>query len=183
MRKFYSVRIDDIPHEGFHLETQWDIPSVDEILDDTSQAFRICSPLALKIFFSPEGARIIVNGECRVQLEITCARCLIAFSLPLEVQFRYIFWPKSSESDEEEKELHQDDVEVVYYEGDLIDLRPIVSEQIYLMIPQYPHCKEDCRGLCPHCGKNLNEKSCTCVVRGNSKENSPFSVLKKLKKG
>jgi uncharacterized protein len=106
---------------------------------------------------------------------------LSEYKQSLEVAFRYILWPQSTSPVEAEQELQQEDMEVGYYQGSAVDLRLIVGEQIYLALPQNPHCREGCRGLCQKCGANLNEKQCACSVTDQVK-NSPFAVLQKLKK-
>ena len=183
MVALYSVRIDDIPHDGFRLTTQWDSAALEEILDDSSGAFRVAEPLDLEITFHLPGSQVMLEGHFKTGLEIACVRCLKDFSLPLEVRFRYIFWPTSKEAPAEEKELGADELEVQYYtQGEPIDLRPLIAEQIYLNMPQYPHCTDSCRGLCAQCGANLNEAACACSDGFKTGDSSPFSVLKKLKK-
>ena len=59
-----------------------------------------------------------------------------------------------------------------------MDLEAIIREQIILMVPLKPLCREDCRGLCPNCGANLNLESCDCKT---DKSDSPFAQLAKLK--
>ncbi|HQP29583.1 MAG TPA: DUF177 domain-containing protein, partial [Syntrophales bacterium] len=61
---------------------------------------------------------------------------------------------------------------------DTLDLDPIVYEQILLQIPLKILCREDCRGLCPHCGANLNDGPCRCPEEA---VDGRFSALKKLK--
>jgi uncharacterized protein len=51
------------------------------------------------------------------------------------------------------------------YHGKVIDLAPILREQILLSLPAYPVCRESCKGLCPVCGQNLNERECGCDRR------------------
>jgi len=182
MTKIFIVRIDDIHHEGLHLETQWDIDCLDEILDDKPETLTFRSPLTLTLDFALSGGKVVLNGSFTGRIELACVRCLREFQISLATRFRYILWPLNKEGHEAEKELQQDDIEVMNYEGDHIDLRGLVREQIYLNLPQYPHCSENCRGLCPDCGANLNEQSCSCACSGNKEKGSPFSVLKKLKK-
>lgn len=182
MGTIFLIKIDDIPYDGFHLETQWDSNALTDILDAAAETYTVCSPLDLDLMFSLAGTQIIVDGGCKVQLRLNCVRCLSDFVWPLEVRFRYIFWPKSKESTAEEIELQKDDLEVIYFEGEHIDLRPLVSEQINLALPQYPHCTENCKGLCPQCGANLNETRCSCSSAAAQRENSPFTILQKLKK-
>ena len=58
--------------------------------------------------------------------------------------------------------LQAEELEISYYQGDFIDLTPIICEQIILQIPIKPLCSEECKGLCPHCGINMNVASCSC---------------------
>jgi uncharacterized protein len=62
----------------------------------------------------------------------------------------------------EEIELRMEDLDVDYYTGEVIDLTPIIFEQIMLQIPMKALCNELCKGLCPHCGINLNKANCDC---------------------
>jgi uncharacterized protein len=54
------------------------------------------------------------------------------------------------------------DAEEETYTGKVIDLDPIVREQLLLELPEYPVCDEQCKGLCPACGANLNDRECGC---------------------
>jgi uncharacterized protein len=65
-------------------------------------------------------------------------------------------------------------------DGEQVDLKPVVREQIYLNVPRYAHCKADCRGLCPRCGINLNQTRCSCPP--DKSTGSPFGVLRSIKK-
>ena len=183
MVAYYSIRIDDIPHDGFRLVTRWDAAALEGVLEDTDRSFKVVTPLELAVQFHLSGTQVMMDGSCSASLELACVRCLRDFDWPLEARFRYVFWPKSKEPQVEEKELRSDELDVIYYrEGETIDLRPLVAEQVYLHMPQYPHCIEACRGICPGCGCNLNETNCTCAEKPSGETASPFSVLKKLKK-
>jgi uncharacterized protein len=183
MAAFYSIRIDDIPHDGFRLATQWDAAALEEILGETGGKLGIAVPLDLELQISLSGSQATLEGFFKTELTIACVRCLTEFAAPLEVRFRYIFLPISKEAPVEEKELRTDELEVQYYTpGEPVDLRPLVVEQVFLNMPEYPRCSENCRGLCPNCGTNLNEAACSCAGGFKTGDSSPFSVLKKLKK-
>jgi len=181
MTKIFTIRVDDIPHEGFHLTTVWDSSSLVDILEAQTEPFTVSSPLELDISFSRSGSKIILEGSYTLQLQLSCARCLAEFPLPLAENFRYLLWPRSKDTSGKTGQGAGEDFEVVYYEGDHIDLRPLVREQIYLNMPGYPHCTENCKGLCPQCGANLNEAPCSCAARSANGNASPFSVLQKTK--
>ena len=181
MTKIFTIRVDDIPHEGLHLTTVWDSSSLVDILEAQTEPFTVSSPLELDISFSRSGSKIILEGSYTLQLQLSCARCLAEFPLPLAESFRYLLCPRSKDTSGKTGQGAGEDFEVVYYEGDHIDLRPLVREQIYLNMPGYPHCTENCKGLCPQCGANLNEAPCSCAARSANGNASPFSVLQKTK--
>jgi uncharacterized protein len=60
--------------------------------------------------------------------------------------------------------LRAEDLEFSLYEGTEVDLSPLIREQVLLALPTRPLCEDDCRGLCPHCGVNLNRTTCECRV-------------------
>jgi uncharacterized protein len=81
--------------------------------------------------------------------------------LSIEADFFYTLMPAKAET-REDLELKPEELEISYYQGDFIDLAPIICEQIILQIPMKVICREECRGLCQHCGANLNVSSCNC---------------------
>jgi uncharacterized protein len=97
-----------------------------------------------------QGLLLQVNMSAFVNAE--CVRCLAEFSQPLEIDFTelYAFSPDSvTESG------------LLMPENGKIDLAPVVREEMLLAIPLSPLCKPECKGLCPICGENLNETTCT----------------------
>ena len=63
---------------------------------------------------------------------------------------------------ENDMEIGKDDLDVLPYEGNFIDLIPLIGEQILVNIPGNPICQESCMGICQQCGANLNRTSCQC---------------------
>jgi uncharacterized protein len=97
---------------------------------------------------------VLVQGTLSSRLERECVRCLapseLSITLNLEETFRL---PGTSP---------QIDTQYEVSENGRLDLTPILREQGWLAIPMKPLCHPDCRGLCPQCGANLNQKPCTC---------------------
>lgn len=121
----------------------------------------------------------ILRGKLNTVAYVSCCRCLEEARLPIGADFRYILLSAPREQEEQDQEeLSQDDVDVVFCEDDLFDLDPIVYEQVMLQVPMKPLCRDECCGLCPRCGANLNNGSCSCPAE---KWNTAFSVLKNLK--
>jgi uncharacterized protein len=81
-------------------------------------------------------------------------------------------------SGEAESEVEDEDLETSYYREDQIDLNELLREQFYLALPMKPLCQEGCKGLCPHCGTNLNAGACACTVE---RTDPRLAVLKTLK--
>jgi uncharacterized protein len=104
---------------------------------------------------------VFIKGAFSGFIDIDCSRCLESTSLPLGGDFAYTLIPAKAET-REDLELTPEDLEISYYQGDFIDLAPIICEQIILQIPIRALCREECKGLCAHCGTNLNTASCNC---------------------
>ena len=66
-------------------------------------------------------------------------------------------------ADDDDGRLRTEDLEFSLYDGDQIDLAPLVAEQLILALPSRALCREDCQGLCPSCGTNLNLHQCGCA--------------------
>jgi uncharacterized protein len=73
-----------------------------------------------------------------------------------------------------EEEADEQD-EIYYYQGEQLDLTPMLREQIILAAPMQPLCRENCAGLCPRCGQNWNDRRCAC---GPEPMNNPFRILR-----
>jgi uncharacterized protein len=120
---------------------------------------------------------VFIEGTVATAGDMPCCRCLEMTRVPLQSAFKYTFTPPPSDT-QDEMELHTADLEFAYYEGDVIDLDAVIFEQVMLQIPIKPLCAESCRGLCPHCGANLNMNRCDC--RGKDLDER-LAVLKQFK--
>lgn len=122
---------------------------------------------------------IHVRGHLRAEVALSCGRCLEGFTLGIdqELDLFYLAHEAGQEEEEDEVELSDRDVVVAYYEGDRLDLGDVIREQLYLAVPLTHVCREDCRGLCAHCGVNRNQQECACAVEEPSL--SPFASLRR----
>lgn len=107
------------------------------------------------------GDTIYVRGNLETEIRQECSRCLEPTTLKVGGDFVYTLVPEKAEV-EEDIELTAQELETCYYRGDFIDLAPLICEQIVLQVPIKVLCYEDCKGLCPRCGTNLNTGSCSC---------------------
>lgn len=121
------------------------------------------SPVECRGTLSHVDDGILLQGELRYHQTMACDRCLESASLPVDEIFHLLLVPAADEAEVvAELELESQDLDVVAIEGEEIDTDPLVVEQVRLNVPMKPLCSEDCKGLCPHCGSNLNEGSCHC---------------------
>ncbi len=94
--------------------------------------------------------------------EILCARCVEPVALSLSGDFDLIFRPEEADANPGEHAITPDETEIGYYEESGLSLEDVVREQVLLSLPGRTLCKEDCKGLCPRCGQNLNLATCSC---------------------
>ena len=97
-----------------------------------------------------------VAGTLTVDLSMSCSRCLEPvkehLSISIEERFAHVSMVKEESADED----------LIVVKEDKVDLRPYVEGTLLIYLPLAPLCADDCRGLCPSCGTNLNEQSCGC---------------------
>jgi len=105
-----------------------------------------------------------------------CARCLEEFTLAVQRPFRFVLVPHREHKDE--TELEEEDLDLSFYQGEEVDLSPLVREQILLALPTRPLCRDNCLGLCPLCGANRNQTSCGCSTTKRDPRLAPLWDLK-----
>jgi len=107
-------------------------------------------------------ADIRLRAAYKGEFDQLCARCLEAVRTPVEGDFDLIFRPIGVDSDSGERSISADETEIGYYEESGLSLEDVVREQVLLSLPSRTLCNADCKGLCPHCGQNLNTGTCKC---------------------
>ena len=107
-------------------------------------------------------ADIRLRAAYHGDFEVLCARCVEPVQTPVAGDFDLIFRPQSADADPGERSITPDETEIGYYEESGLSLEDVVREQVLLSLPSRTLCKEDCKGLCPRCGQNLNLESCNC---------------------
>ncbi len=138
----------------------------------------LAGPLKVHISASKAGTKYLVDGRLAGRLMIRCDRCLEPYQRDIDAGFSFFLAIAPSLSGQNEIELLEDDMSVELVTDSEIRLDDIVREQIYLSLPMKCLCREDCSGLCPLCGTNLNMKKCECQ---REKGHPGFLKLKKNK--
>ncbi len=130
---------------------------------------------------------LYLEGEAQGGADLGCARCLERYRHAFREPFRLVLEPAGARIPAEPEAAAAlardglclgDEIEAGWFRGSEIDLGPFFLEVIALALPVQPLCREDCRGLCPHCGVDRNQVSCGCVER---EVRSPFAALSKLR--
>jgi uncharacterized protein len=161
---------DGLSVEHLYPEGEPDLEDPDsQLLDRTALQFRA----------TRKGEEVLLRGNLKASLQFACDRCLTSFSTPVLQSFDLLYLPANpSRNAHEEYELNVDDLSIAYYQGQVINLDDLVREQIHLTLPMTRLCREDCCGLCPECGANLNEGQCSCT----SEQIDPrWAALRELK--
>jgi uncharacterized protein len=123
--------------------------------------------------FIREGRQIRARGKIRTRLSLQCVGCLENYETKIDSSFDVVLFPvQLLEVKETNAALSPEEMEYIFFDGKEIDLDQLLLEQVNLFIPYNPMCKEDCKGICPDCGKNLNTETCHC-----KRTNSEISIL------
>jgi uncharacterized protein len=121
---------------------------------------------------------IHVKGRLATCLEMSCARCLEPLTQDVKRDFDLLYRPQGADAGRDEMSVTDAEAEISYYEGEGLLLDDVIREQVLLAAPLKVICREDCKGLCPHCGKNLNREQCTCAV---AVEEPRWAALKEIR--
>jgi uncharacterized protein len=105
---------------------------------------------------------IRLQGDLTTSLELSCARCLDPVVREVARTFDLLYRPLGTDAGREERSVTSAEAEISYYQGDGLLLEDALREQILLSVPLKVVCREDCKGLCPVCGKNRNTELCVC---------------------
>ena len=153
-----------------------------KVNEDCGEAedIRCVEPAVGSVEFTNTGNLIVARGNLSATIELDCSRCLEQFKLPVEVKVEEDFpIPNLQAVIAGQKEEIAEEEQEPLFEDNIFDLSEFVRQTILVQVPIKPLCSETCKGLCPTCGKNLNEGSCDCPVEV---EDSPFAVLKEILK-
>lgn len=112
-------------------------------------------PFTLHIANS-DGKRLLLSGETSVAMTLPCDRCLTDVTVTVPLSFDKVIRMDEAETEEESEE------EEDYLEGTSLDTDKLVFHELLLNRPTKVLCRPDCKGICPKCGCNRNETTCTC---------------------
>ncbi|MCD6288943.1 MAG: DUF177 domain-containing protein [Anaerolineae bacterium] len=110
------------------------------------------------------GTGVLVTGHLVTRVELVCSRCLTPFEAPLAIDVEEEFRPTVDVITGRHLVMEEEDEALWIDDHHVLDLTEVVRQDLLLALPLHPLCKEDCAGLCPVCGHNLNEGPCGCTT-------------------
>lgn len=133
----------------FSWDTAYSLPGID-----------LQGPLLLDLKVTNAGSRVMVTGPLRTSIKLPCSRCSEEVVFPLKVELEEEFLPAASEEALSRANNLLDGV--FTFENDKVILDELLRQEIEAAFPIQVLCSTDCRGLCDHCGANLNREECRC---------------------
>lgn len=128
---------------------------------------------------------VLYRSDVRVEVQArvhaitlqACDRCLASLRHPIDAPVRLLCEKRGERDHRSDAESRAEDSGLLYHDGRTLDLREEIREAVLLEVPWHPLCNPDCRGLCPRCGKNLNEGNCGCPPRRGT---APWDALSRM---
>ncbi len=116
------------------------------------------------------GGSLELSARVDTEIRYTCDRCLECFDREFECSFEEVL-------KKEDTRLADENPDAIYFQGNSVEIDDIVLNNIILSLPLKSLCSEECKGLCPECGQNLNFEKCSCDTRSVDPR---FDVLDKF---
>lgn len=140
MNEALKIDVARLNEDGEVYEGELDGEKVIDIQDDFVHPF---AGLRYNLFVQLFGTELVVKGRAEQDFDAICSRCGADFDFTVR----------------EEDLLFSQEITA---ETEFVDLTNELRESILLQLPRFPICREDCKGVCQQCGKNLNEGACEC---------------------
>lgn len=140
--------------DSLHYESTFKI----DTMDIGGRSITFTKPIFITVDINKVDGSGYLYGNIAYEYIENCARCLKEFNNKVIGVLNGRIVERSSKNEEDIEE------DVIYYEGEDLDLTKYVKNTIILSMPMKSLCNENCKGLCPKCGKNLNGGKCDCVI-------------------
>lgn len=137
------------------LHVDVDVPPDDELV--RGLAFDMQGRLKVQLDAQQAGKDVVVRGTIGGEAELACRRCLLPVRVPIDEEVALLYREGVSEADAEAEEIYP-----LPAKANEVDLSGAIREHLVLAVPEFAVCRDACKGLCPSCGANLNETTCSC---------------------
>ena len=165
--------------ESSHFEGELDLPQVEIGPDD----YVFSEPLSWSVDVTNTGSALLVAGLVSGRGVCACSRCLedVPHDFAGSIEGYFLIEPDGmSDCSDDEEEFGADEFDVLPADH-IIDLLPLIEAALFVDAPEMPLCREECAGLCPQCGANLNEGPCGCgpdeSLAAFDRQANPFAAL------
>jgi DUF177 domain-containing protein len=165
-----KIKISNLADSNYDFEFEDDVKKLelDEVYNGKFQT---------KVNLSKFQDQIILDSNTEINAHFACDRCATEFDSVISSQYKMVYLLRNNDVGNESV-----DVTYVSRDADYIDIRNDVRDYAMLSVPMKKLCTKDCKGLCPKCGKNLNEGKCNCSTEQMDIRWQPLMELKnKLK--
>lgn len=161
-------------HVGKQMSYQVDEPA--SSIEDVT----VLSAIQGTLRFTNTGDLLLVRGHLHTVVEMECSRCLRLFEMPLvceveeQVELRAV---AGRPNEHPQVTIVPEEGDTLFLEGNVLDLTELIRQMLLVSLPIKPLHDEECKGLCPTCGADLNEGDCDC---GRPVGHPAFAALAKL---
>ncbi|MGQ0504096.1 MAG: YceD family protein [Myxococcaceae bacterium] len=173
------VTIEQIRDEGLSLDEPISAELIAQALahEGKETGYRAARGSRLQANLQRVSGGVLLHGSFAAEFLAPCNRCLAEVTVRMPVSFTLNLIPRDKADGKKEGDVDDDhgsvqagtfaleDADEELFDGKTIDLDPILREQVLLALPMQVVCDEDCKGLCPMCGQNRNEKQCGCAPK------------------
>lgn len=162
-----KIRIEDIPEEGLELSFSPEQDILSEALETIPKSEGISVDPHIKghVRISVSGDDIFFIGTVSARLHLQCSRCLADFTAAKDTDLNLVIRRGDNEIPVRD-EREQPEADAVLVKGSELDPGELIVQELLLNVPMKPLCREDCPGLCPHCGALKGSSECTCPDGG-----------------
>jgi uncharacterized protein len=173
-----KIRVEEIRETEKTAAFMEEVREINEALSRTGVVdYQFRGPVPVELRYYRLGNDLFFGGRFAGQVNGSCARCLAEYAFPLDRDFTFVLKPSAGQAGS--AELKEEDLALSFYQGDEVDLGPLVREAMILALPTRPLCRDDCQGLCPRCGANRNTGPCACRDEWRDPR---FEILRTLKR-
>lgn len=160
-----EIRVDKLQESPLRLVFEEPLENLTLLAETVAaEGLAIEGPLTGELLVRRAGNVVEVEGALACTVTLGCSRCLQPLtqrlSIPVALSFERLQTVDDAESD---RELSEEDLGLIPFAGDFLDLREVLQQEVLMAIPQHPLCRDDCAGLCPVCGGDRNRQPCHCT--------------------
>jgi uncharacterized protein len=177
------IRLQDLEIRKLNFREEFQ-PGAIDLGNDVRQVVPLRSAGRAEVIHEHHGGKEIVSdirivADLATRVEINCARCLDPVQHDVKSNFDLLYRPLGADRKSDEVSISEAETEIGYFSGEGVLLEDVLREQVLLALPLKSVCRESCKGMCPHCGRNLNQGECGCEP---VLEDSRWDALNEIKK-